>query len=114
MDQQATRSKRHSYAEDYKRQVVDLVVSSGYAFTAVAAKVGLHPTPCGAGCGSMANLMPEPTRQGSQSGQRRFPDWNGIVMVHRWAVRQAEAPAGNLVRRTSHMVACRRRDQRPN
>jgi hypothetical protein len=29
MDQQATRTKARSYTEDYKRQVVDLVVSSG-------------------------------------------------------------------------------------
>ena len=29
MDEQATRRKPRSYTEDYKRQVVDLVVSSG-------------------------------------------------------------------------------------
>ena len=44
MDQQATRAKPRSYTEDYKRQVVDLVVSSGRTSTAVAAGVGLHPT----------------------------------------------------------------------
>ena len=44
MDQQATRAKPRSYTEDYKRQVVDLVVSSGRTSTAVAAEVGLHPT----------------------------------------------------------------------
>ena len=44
MDQQATRAKPRSYTEDYKRQVVDLVVSSGRTSTAVATEVGLHPT----------------------------------------------------------------------
>jgi transposase len=44
MDQQATRPKPRSFTEDYKRQVVDLVVSSGRTSTAVAAEVGLHPT----------------------------------------------------------------------
>jgi transposase len=44
MDQQAMRTKPRSYTEDYKRQVVDLVVSSGRTSTAVAAEVGLHPT----------------------------------------------------------------------
>jgi len=44
MDQQATRPKPRSYTEDYKRQVVDLVVSSGPTPTAVAGEVGLHPT----------------------------------------------------------------------
>ena len=44
MDQQATRTKPRSYTEDYKRQVVDLVVSSGRTATAVAGEVGLHPT----------------------------------------------------------------------
>ena len=44
MDQQATRPKPRSYTEDYKRQVVDLVVSSGRTPTAVAGEVGLHPT----------------------------------------------------------------------
>ena len=44
MDQQVTRAKPRSYTEDYKRQVVDLVVSSGRTSTAVAGEVGLHPT----------------------------------------------------------------------
>ena len=44
MDQQAMGSTPRSYTEDYKRQVVDLVASSGRTATAVAAKVGLHPT----------------------------------------------------------------------
>lgn len=44
MDQQATGTKPRSYTEDYKRQVVDLVVSSGRTATAVATEVGLHPT----------------------------------------------------------------------
>jgi transposase len=44
MDQQTMRRKPRSYTEDYKRQVVDLVVSSGRTSTAVAAEVGLHPT----------------------------------------------------------------------
>ena len=44
MDQQAMGSKPRSYTEDYKRQVVDLVASSGWTATAVAAEVGLHPT----------------------------------------------------------------------
>ena len=44
MDQQATRAKPRSYTEDYKRQVVDLVISSGRTATAVAIEVGLHPT----------------------------------------------------------------------
>jgi transposase len=41
---QATRTKPRSYTEDYKRRVVDLVVSSGRTSTAVAGEVGLHPT----------------------------------------------------------------------
>ena len=44
MDQQAMGSKPRSYTEDYKRQVVDLVASSGRTATAVVAEVGLHPT----------------------------------------------------------------------
>jgi transposase len=44
MDQKTTRPKPRSYTEDYKRQVVDLVVSSGRTSTAVAGEVGLHPT----------------------------------------------------------------------
>jgi transposase len=44
MDQQAMGSKPRSYTEDYKRQVVDLLASSGRTATAVAAEVGLHPT----------------------------------------------------------------------
>ena len=44
MDQQATRPKPRSYTADYKRQVVDLVASSGRTSTVVAAEVGLHPT----------------------------------------------------------------------
>ena len=44
MDQKATGSKPRSCTEDYKRQVVDLVASSGRTATAVAAEVGLHPT----------------------------------------------------------------------
>lgn len=44
MDQQATRTKPRSYTQDYKRQVVDLVVSTGRTPTSVASEVGLHPT----------------------------------------------------------------------
>lgn len=44
MDEQAKRTKPLSYTEDNKRQVVDLVVSSGHTPTSVAGKVGLHPT----------------------------------------------------------------------
>ena len=44
MEEQATRPKPRFYTEDYKRQVVDLVVSSGRTPTAVAGEVGLHPT----------------------------------------------------------------------
>jgi len=44
MDEQATRPKPRSYTGDYKRQVVDLVVSSGRTPTSVAGEVGLHPT----------------------------------------------------------------------
>ena len=44
MDDQATRPKPRYYTEDYKRQVVDLVASSGRTPTAVAGEVGLHPT----------------------------------------------------------------------
>ena len=43
-DQQAIGSKPRFYTEGYKRQVVDLVASSGRTATAVAAEVGLHPT----------------------------------------------------------------------
>jgi transposase len=47
MDQQAAGSqgsKPRSYTEDYKRQVVDLVVSTGRTATSVAAEVGIHHT----------------------------------------------------------------------
>jgi len=46
MDQQATRQgpRPRSYTEDYKRQVVDVVVSTGRTATSVAAEVGLHHT----------------------------------------------------------------------
>ncbi len=43
MDQQAMGSKPRSYTEDYKRQIVDLVASSGRTATAVAADT----PPCG-------------------------------------------------------------------
>ena len=46
-DRLATRPKLRSHTEDYKRQVVGLVVSSGRTPTAVAGEVGLHPAvPC--------------------------------------------------------------------
>ena len=41
MDRQTTRSKPRFYPQDYTRQVVDLVVSSGRTPTAVAGEVGL-------------------------------------------------------------------------
>ena len=47
MDQQAAGSqgsKPRSYTEEYKRQVVDLVVSTGRTATSVAAEVGIHHT----------------------------------------------------------------------
>ncbi len=44
MDEQAKRTKPPSYTEDNKRQVVDLVDSSGRTPTLVAGKVCLHPT----------------------------------------------------------------------
>ena len=37
-------AEQRSYTEDYKRQVVDLVVNSGRTATAVAGEVGLHST----------------------------------------------------------------------
>ena len=37
-------SRPRSYTEDYKRQVVDLVVSTGRTATSVAAEVGIHHT----------------------------------------------------------------------
>ena len=44
MEKQATGAKQRSYTEEYKRQVVDLVVGTGRTATAVAAEVGVHPT----------------------------------------------------------------------
>ena len=46
MDEQAkgTAVKPRSYTEDYKRQVVDLVTSTGRTASSVAAEVGLHHT----------------------------------------------------------------------
>ena len=47
MDQQTTisqASRPRSYREDYKRQVVDLVVSTGRTASSVAADVGIHHT----------------------------------------------------------------------
>ena len=44
MGKQDTEPKQRSYTEEYKRQVVDLVVSTGRTATAVAAEVGVHPT----------------------------------------------------------------------
>ena len=67
MDQQVTRAKPRSYTEDYKRQVVDLVVSSGRTPTSVAGEVGLHPTllcrwvrQYGAGTGAAKADAPRP------------------------------------------------------
>ena len=67
MDEQATRPKPRSYTEDYKRQVVDLVASSGRTPTAVAGEVGLHPTllcrwvrQYGAGVGAAKAEVPRP------------------------------------------------------
>lgn len=37
-------AKPRSYTEDYKRQVVDLVTSTGRTASSVAAEVGLHHT----------------------------------------------------------------------
>ena len=68
MDQQATRTKPRSYTEDYKRQVVDLVVSTGRTPTSVASEVGLHPTLLcrwvrqhGAGMGEAPRLAAAPS-----------------------------------------------------
>ena len=46
MDEQAsgTAAKSRSYTEGYKRQVVDLVISTGRTASSVAAEVGLHHT----------------------------------------------------------------------
>ena len=47
MDQQAARSQGsgpRSYTEEYRRQVVDLVVSTGRTASSVAAEVGVHHT----------------------------------------------------------------------
>ena len=47
MDQQAAGaqgSRPRSYTEEYKRQVVDLVVSTDRTATSVAAEVGIHHT----------------------------------------------------------------------
>ncbi len=46
MDEQAKgmAAKPRSYTEDYKRQVVDLVTSTGRTASSVAAEVGLHHT----------------------------------------------------------------------
>lgn len=46
MDQQTNggMAKQRSYTEDYKRQVVDLVTSTGRTASSVAAEVGLHHT----------------------------------------------------------------------
>ena len=47
MDQQAAGSqgsKPRSYTEEYKRQVVDLVISTGRTASSVAAEVGIHHT----------------------------------------------------------------------
>ncbi len=47
MDQQAAGSqgsRPRSYTEEYKRQVVDLVVSTGRTVSSVAAEVGIHHT----------------------------------------------------------------------
>ena len=46
MDEQAkgTATKPRSYTEDYKRQVVDLVISTGRTASSMAAEVGLHHT----------------------------------------------------------------------
>ena len=46
MDEQAkgTAAKPRSYTEDYKRQVVDLVTSTGRTASSVAAEGGLHHT----------------------------------------------------------------------
>ena len=37
-------SRQRSYTEEYKRQVVDLLVSTGRTATSVAAEVGIHHT----------------------------------------------------------------------
>ena len=47
MEQQAAgsqASRPRSYTEEYKRQVVDLVVSTGRTASSVAAEVGIHHT----------------------------------------------------------------------
>ena len=47
MEKQATgsqASRPRSYTEEYKRQVVDLLVSTGRTATSVAAEVGIHHT----------------------------------------------------------------------
>ncbi len=37
-------SRPRSYTEEYKRQVIDLLVSTGRTATSVTAKVGIHHT----------------------------------------------------------------------
>ena len=70
MDQQAAGSqgsKPRSYTEEYKRQVVDLLASTGRTATSVAAEVGVHHTllsrwvrQYGQSAGSAAATPPRP------------------------------------------------------
>ena len=57
MDEQAigTTAKSRSYTEDYKRQVVDLVISTGRTASSVAAEIGLHHTLVSRGSGDTGN-----------------------------------------------------------
>ncbi len=44
MEKQASGTKVRSFTDDYKRQLIDLVASSGRSASAIATEVGLHPT----------------------------------------------------------------------
>ena len=79
MDQQAAGSqgsRPRSYTEEYKRQVVDLMASTGRTASSVAAEVGIHHTllsrwlrqygpAAGSGATAAASLPPRPAMAAS-------------------------------------------------
>ena len=100
MDQQTTGSQAlrpRSYTEAYKRQVVDLVVSTGRTASSVAAEVGIHHTllsrwvrrygqPAGAAPARSApapSLKPLPVATADQAAEPDAEHLSGIAQLRR-------------------------------
>ncbi|MCK1517539.1 transposase [Bradyrhizobium sp. 190] len=63
--------QRRSFTDDYKRQAVDLVASSGRSIGSVAKKLGLRDSVCGAGWNDVRLGASRRRRRGAPQRRRR-------------------------------------------